>query len=43
MRALTLVVAGVACVLAAAGAYAHHAFATEFDVASPVTLKGKVV
>ena len=43
MRALTLVVAVVACVLAAAGAYAHHAFATEFDVNRQVTLEGKVV
>ena len=29
--------------VAAAGAYAHHAFATEFDVNRQVTLEGKVV
>ena len=43
MRPLTLVVPGMAYVLATAGAYAHHAFATEFDVNRQVTLEGKVV
>ncbi len=43
MRLLTLVVPGMACLLATAGAYAHHAFATEFDVNRQVTLEGKVV
>jgi hypothetical protein len=28
--------------LATLGAYAHHAFATEFDVNRPLTLEGKV-
>jgi hypothetical protein len=43
MRALMLVVPGMACMLATAGALAHHAFATEFDVNRHVTLEGKVV
>ena len=42
MRLLTLVVAGIASLLATAGALAHHAFATEFDVNRQVTLEGKV-
>ena len=42
MRIVTgaLIVAG--SVLAAAAVEAHHAFATEFDVESPVDLRGKV-
>ena len=43
MRFLTLVVPAMASMLAAAGALAHHAFATEFDVNRQVTLQGKVV
>lgn len=43
MRILPLVVAGTAGLLATAGALAHHAFATEFDVNRQVTLEGKVV
>ena len=43
MRLLMLVVPGMACMLAAADAHAHHAFATEFDVNRQVTLQGKVV
>ncbi len=42
MRLLTLVVSGFMFVLAPLGAYAHHAFATEFDVNRQVTLEGKV-
>jgi hypothetical protein len=42
VRLLTLVVPGLASVLATLGAYAHHAFATEFDVNRQVTLEGKV-
>ena len=42
MRLLTLVVPGLASMLATLGAYAHHAFATEFDVNRQVTLEGKV-
>ena len=43
MRILTLVGVGMTCVLPGAAAYAHHAFATEFDVNRHVTLEGKVV
>lgn len=42
MRVLTLVVAGLASMLATLAAHAHHAFATEFDVNRQVTLEGKV-
>ena len=44
MRLARLIVHGIgaACMLAAAAAQAHHAFATEFDVESPVELQGKV-
>jgi len=38
-----LVVPFMACMLATAGAHAHHAFATEFDVNRQITLQGKVV
>lgn len=42
MQISTLALIGAGCVLAAAAARAHHAFATEFDVESPVALEGKV-
>jgi hypothetical protein len=42
VRLLTLVVPGLASMLTTLGAYAHHAFATEFDVNRPLTLEGKV-
>jgi hypothetical protein len=43
MRAkLTMAVAGVALVLAAAPMRAHHAFSAEFDASKPVKLRGKV-
>jgi hypothetical protein len=35
--------AGVGLLLAALPALAHHSFAAEFDVAKPITLKGKFV
>jgi hypothetical protein len=41
-RSLAVAAAGLGLSLAALAAHAHHAFATEFDVAKPVTLKGKV-
>src|SRR5579871_7063224 len=34
------VVAGFACILGAAPAWAHHAFAAEFDAKRPVHLEG---
>lgn len=48
MKKTRLVVAGVAlaaltAVGASTAAYAHHAFAAEFDADAPVLLKGKVV
>jgi uncharacterized protein DUF6152 len=43
VRLLTLVVPAVASMLTAAGALAHHAFSTEFDVNRQVSLQGKVV
>jgi hypothetical protein len=42
MRLATVVFLGAASLLAPTAALAHHAFATEFDVNSPVTLQGKV-
>ena len=39
---LALCLAALALLLTAVAAQGHHAFATEFDVARPVTLKGKV-
>ncbi len=42
MRLPTLAILGAAILLAPTSALAHHAFATEFDVNSPVTLKGTV-
>jgi hypothetical protein len=41
-KLLTVGVAGLGLAWVAPAAHAHHAFATEFDVARPVTLKGKV-
>jgi hypothetical protein len=41
-KPLTVILAGLGLVWAALAAQAHHAFATEFDVAKPVTLVGKV-
>ena len=37
------IVAGCALLLAAVPAWAHHAFAAEFDAKKPVKLQGKVV
>ena len=37
------VVLGVALLLTSAHALAHHAFAAEFDVSKPLTLKGSLV
>ena len=42
MRLATWMCAAAVAALAPAGALAHHAFATEFDVNSPVELRGKV-
>jgi len=42
MRITTLGLIAAGNVLAATAAYAHHAFATEFDVERPVALEGKV-
>ena len=42
MKVLSSVVLGVAAVLSAAGAAAHHAFAAEFDINRPVKLTGTV-
>jgi hypothetical protein len=42
LRSITVAAAGLAFALAGLAAHGHHAFATEFDVARPVTLKGKV-
>ena len=42
MRVVTGALIAVGSVLAAAAVDAHHAFATEFDVESPVDLRGKV-
>jgi hypothetical protein len=42
MRSATLTLLGISSALAGAGAAAHHAFATEFDVESPISLEGKV-
>jgi hypothetical protein len=42
LKSLAVTLGGVGLALAALASQAHHAFATEFDVAKPVTLKGKV-
>jgi hypothetical protein len=42
MRFTIAIGVALAGLLAAAGALAHHAFATEFDVNRPITLQGKV-
>ena len=42
VRSVTVAAAGLVFALAALAAQGHHAFATEFDVARPVTLVGKV-
>jgi len=39
---LSAIVAGAVLFLAAVPAWAHHAFAAEFDASKPVTLKGTV-
>jgi hypothetical protein len=41
-RATVVLIAGLALALVGRAASAHHAFAAEFDVNKPVTLKGKV-
>jgi len=42
MRKLSIAVAVAALIAAAMPAWAHHAFAAEFDAKKPVKLKGKV-
>ncbi len=42
MRLATLMIYCAGGLLAAQAAHAHHAFATEFDVDRPISLKGKV-
>jgi hypothetical protein len=42
LKSMAVALAGLGLATAALVAEAHHAFATEFDVAKPVTLKGKV-
>lgn len=42
MRVATLVILSVAGALTGTAAWAHHAFATEFNVEAPVEFEGKV-
>jgi hypothetical protein len=42
LKAMTVAAAGLLGALYALAAHGHHAFATEFDVARPVALTGKV-
>lgn len=42
MKALSLLFAGAAWLLAAAPTVAHHAFAAEFDINQPVAFSGRV-
>lgn len=42
MKVWVFVLVGAACLLAAASAAAHHAFAAEFDINRPVKLTGTV-
>jgi hypothetical protein len=43
VRHLFAAAAGLGLALSAGGAWAHHSFASEFDIKSPVSFKGKVV
>ncbi len=42
MRTAIVTLLGIGTALIGGGAAAHHAFATEFDVESPISLEGKV-
>jgi hypothetical protein len=42
MKRVLLGLVGVACCLGSAAAFAHHAFAAEFDINKPVRLTGTV-
>jgi DNA/RNA endonuclease YhcR with UshA esterase domain len=42
MRIVASLIAGLAALLASAGALSHHSFSAEFDVGRPVTLEGTV-
>ena len=43
MMKLATAALGLAVLMPASSAWAHHSFAAEFDIDKPVTLKGKVV